>query len=229
MVVPGDVPSGQDRVCGCCQPLGAEKACWSPRLSLLSSDLLHGGTGTRDLGGLEKRAQYPGPSCSTPQSCFSAQEPGASLHFPPVASLCPVSAPQIQAVVGDSQRLRDAWGGSSWSACVLAEAVATHPSCPCGGLPLSTGSESRGLDPKTKITWLPFLLFLSFFLPLSVFLFSYMLRRGCKRLLKSRKKRCVGLRALPGFLGLVLCSLGGCCPVCRNTHHVASSFFLIPG
>lgn len=81
-VVRGDAPSGQDRVCGCCQPLGAEKACWAPRLSSLSPDLLHGGTGTRGHGGLEKRTQHPGPSRSTPQPCFSVQEPGASLRFP---------------------------------------------------------------------------------------------------------------------------------------------------
>lgn len=63
---------------------------------------------------------------------------------------------------------------------------------------------SCGVEPKTELTLLR--------LPLHppAFSFSYMLLRGCKRLLKSRRKRCVGpLFWNSGVCVCVFCPVGG--------------------
>lgn len=160
------------------------------------------------MGVRRREAQSPGPSWPRPQSCSSAREPGALVPAGGIAP-SPVSPSQIWVVVGDSQRSRDACGGFSWSACVLAEVAGTHPSCPEGGLPLSTRSASRGVDHKTEIAWLPFLLFLSSFIRFSFLLHAAQRMQKAAKIKKKAVCGAVGFSWVSGprpvqFWGAVL-------------------------
>lgn len=140
----------------------------------------------------------PGPPAPHPSPASLSKSPVLLCASRPVASLRPVSPPQIQAVVADSQRLRDAWGGSSWSACVLTQVVATHPSCPCGGLPLSTGLESLDLQDQNNLAASSFSSFLPSFIRFSFLLHAAQRMQKAAKIKKKAVCRAEGLAWVSG-------------------------------
>lgn len=134
-----------------------------------------------------------GPSCPDPSPALL--EPDAFLPAHSISQSLVFPHRSVWLLV-----ISSAWGtrvGFSWSGCVLPKLVATHPSCTCL-LPLSTRSESWGVDYKSEITLLPFLPSLSSFVCFSFLLHAAQRMQKAAKIKKKAVCRTKGFACVSG-------------------------------